>query len=231
MLKKISVLEDEKLKMSNELYNRVVMAKIDYNDYISMMENSISTCRNELALKKEELDLLKETKISVRMGDLLEEISILSGISRDDLNVKLETNLLFRGFSKHFDKHSLYNRGILCSIHIEGKNLKTRDVVNYITILPIESGLIQNEDGSLGEHCTLKYEISYGERYTRVIFDQNIDDIVFDFSLMHLVAKENLGWYPANLFTKAVVNCDKKKNIDHKKRSRTNNLFKFKKRG
>lgn len=218
--------EIESANTEDELYGRYRAAKFEYDNYRAKSKRKIGALQSEIVSKEYEVNDLGEMDISVRIGDLLDQLSRLSGISREDIVIKLETSVVMQDFLKTvkmplngLDYHKLI-------ITIDGRDSKRDRDFKYMTSIPLDVDLLSKKDGSLGEHCSLRYDVEYGDRYTRVILDKDVDDIVLNFNLKQLDVRDSASWYPANLFAGAIICAIREKKDRDKKRVRTNGLFK-----
>lgn len=224
--KSLKYIEYETKYVGEELRQKAIMAQNDYDYYRDKMAVRINDCKEEVGYLEKEIETLKSSKVSIRVGDLLDELSRLSGISRDNIMIRLETNCWVRDFVERipYTLNNVDYYRLFVTIEGREKNKKFR----YFVHMPLDNNLLYEANGELGKHCFLKYEIEYGDRFTRVVLSKDVDDIVLDLGLYCLDTEECKGWYPPKLINRAIINVCKKENNS---KSRVRSIFNFKKRG
>lgn len=222
-LKRLKKLKKEVVLLGKEAENK----RREHVDVLHRFKGEIANCRKNISLvqgkldnSKKEVSSLEKMIIPIRLGDLLLEISKLSGINVNSLKIKVETDMEFLGVHSEEEMFSLFNQNNTnynVTLLIEGVNVNKGSIVMYITRFPLNRELKENNNGLLVEHCSIKPVNNFGRTYTKVVLDKNVEDIVLNFKLYHLDKLENYYWYPSELFTKAVINCLNKDNKKVKK--------------
>ena len=188
-------------------------------------EKTMSVLGNKLSVKEREMIELQENMvISIRFGDLIQEISMLSGIEINNIRVKLETNVAFDG---------LHNFNTMLNMLVESKksyyirmslsSFNGNDCVksfDYFTFLPFSLNEIQADGKMLVSHCSEVVKRSDGHEYTEIIINEGIENIILNFDLRYFeIDKDNVSWYPSEMFTQAIVNCVQKNNVKARRRT------------
>lgn len=158
---------------------------------------------------EKEMSSLEETKITVNLGNLIREISYLSGIETEKINFKLELSNWFpveikkesvKEFIKQDDK--LYYVVFSCN----GYNDNGERMFNYRIFLPLDL-FYESKDFELK---TINID---NKQYIEVVINDNLNDINLNIDLGNLVKSDSFHWYPVSLFRNAVLNClNNKKN-------------------
>lgn len=159
-------------------------------------------------LKQEILDLQK-IKFVVNLGELIEEISSLTGVERKDLNLKVKTNINKAtnkriNLNDFFCKYGLYNQSYLVNITF-GNILNC--FYNFSTILKEDDKF--NNNTTFFENLRLTTSLKNGI-YNNVLFIKNVNGLNFPLELRQITKKEMTTWYPAEIIKKAVENCIEK---------------------
>ena len=208
-----------------EIMNR---NKDEYNAIVQEMaqkrrdyEASLVPLKQRLGMISGELSQLGCRTVSVKLGDLLDEICWLSETNVEDIDVSLTSNvsldgvydmnefLRFVGNSKNYSmKFSLSNNG---------KDSNKQYMFNFLTNLSMDFDSIQADGKTLLEHCSTCISKRLNRmQYTELVVDKDIDNIILEFNLNYLNLDTCAMWRPADLFTQAVINC-----IDRKNNART----------
>ena len=163
-------------------------------------------------LDKDLVDLQNSQLFNVRLGDLVLEIANLSGVMVSDIEVCLETNVSLIGehsFEEMVDLFKMNNKLYVLRMCLKGdKVIRTNgSKFHYFTFLPLDLNNIMS-------FCSASINVFGDERYTCLEISNNIVDIILTFDISFIEGKDNVSWYPADLFSTAIINCiRKKKNI------------------
>lgn len=218
--------------MDYSIYERLELLRAKKAE-IKVINNEINKMKKEydenmgdlscvLDKKKEELAELSDIILSVRLGDLISEISWLSGVDVKNIHVSLETNVSL---------DELYNLGtpeILDSLDIPDDKkvcrvirfalwndhiINTGDSYNYVSFnyfmfLELDFNSIQADGKKLIEHCSVITKNPSGRKaYNEFVIDKDIDNVICDFDLGCVDHRDGISWYPADLFSQAIINC------------------------
>ena len=79
-------------------------------------EKSIGLLKEELSVSRKELDLIKNSLVCVRLGDLIDEISWLSGVDKNMISTSLSFNKMFPSMEDTFSYIDNINNSNGCYI-------------------------------------------------------------------------------------------------------------------
>jgi len=211
------------LEELNVLRKDVCLITLEISRKKEEYETIMNQLRTMLSQKDKEINELRNSIIfTIRLGDLLCEISKLSGVKINDMEVSLETNVAFLGehdFGQMFkllneSKCSYFIRMKLTSIAKDSSSIP----FHYFCFLPLDFKKVQSDGMLLVDHCSLTTRGKTDEIYTEIDIDRNVEDIVLNFNLSCLEMENNTSWYPSDLFSQALVNCIQKKDIKVRRR-------------
>lgn len=224
----------------NEMFKCVINLKKDINKLNAEIlrkkeafEESIKDLNKELLFKKAELDAVKDYKVSVRFGDLVDELLELFNLDKnvDKINYNISTSISFYGkksaeeliklnndskFGLGYGKNYLY-------ILLEGIKKTARYSYQpksfmYSIFLPLDFEAIQADGKSLLDHSSVRIGKENNKRYSSIIVNKNVDDLILDIDLNTLMYVNKPTFYPADMFREAIGRCVEKENIKVKKR-------------
>lgn len=168
------------------------------------MNLSVSDKLNENEMLKEGTDDFTNDGVTVRLGDLVEEISKLLGIDSQDIEVKMNLSSLERDDNQFIaewmnteeEKLDTTNSGVL---DITLSNNSKSPMCGFIY-----SGLHVPFyiDGTLVDFKTMLASMSLEE--------ENTDDVILAIPFKYLTILNNGDWYSSYIFTQAVINCQSK---------------------
>lgn len=195
------------------------------------LEEKLKPLKEEYKKLSNILMFLEQSTVSVRLGDLMEELVSLTGIAEPSININTKTKPIFT-FSGKCSKEvskliNTMNHGfdIEWMVLLHGKRL-VRDPISFTYLIKSTSNLtdIQSDGKTLLEHCAvdIEFDVLMKRYYTNLYVGNNIDDLVLNTLLSDLVREDTANWYPADVITQAVINCvEKSQEKDvFKKRSR-----------
>ena len=82
---------------------------------------------------------------------------------------------------------------------------------SYFTTLSMNYDSIQADGRTLLEHCSISIGSRLGNRrYTQLVIDKDMENIILEFDLNLLSMITNSVWGPSDLFTQAVLNCEER---------------------
>ena len=200
-------------------------------DKIRKFEEKIKLMSKEATKVHNRIYSLEWAPVSVRLGDLIDELVNLTGI--DMSNVMINANVIqllsLPGNRSEEVSKSLnttygnfrFNHGIL----ISGKETSSGSLL-FCYLIHLNSMLsdVQADGKTLLEHCAVDVEYDMVDKNicTSLNIKDNIDDLILRIPLSKLASDSNAGWYPADLMTQAINNCvvkSQEKDVS-KKRSR-----------
>lgn len=181
---------------------------------IAMLSSELKECEDKCLS-------MHGLSIPVRLGDLIKEISKLSSINEKNISVRIVTDIKKPGLFSGSDMINLLNRDDTehkITLFIDGVDYSRSNMVMYVTEFKLDKSFINLESNFLKNHCSLRVVKNKDYSYSEIVVDRNVSDVVLNFGLEHIDAKEDYCWYPANIFTQAIINCTSKNN--KKKKSR-----------
>lgn len=224
----------------NETFKKVMQLKADINNINYKIDkkkqefnNSIRDLNNELFLKKVELDAIKDWKISVKFGDLVDELLELFNLDKnvDNINFNITTSISYYGKKTadeliKLNNNSKYGIGYSKNylyILLEGTKKTARynyqpKSFMYSIFLPLDFEAIQADGKSLLEHSSVRIGRENNKKYSSVIVDKNVNDLILDIDMKTLMNVNKPTFYPADMFREAVGRCLDKQNVIVKKR-------------
>lgn len=187
-----------------------------------MLNDEIVRLSLDIDKRQQELDDLTDSGIVVRLGDLLNEISRLTGFDRNDIKVIINTLISYKG---KYDRYGIsclrangrsdlaINDECTLSITISSGDKDSFGGFLYPNIyVPFDFNDIQADGKMMYEHMNVCHRIDSKtkEGYTTYIVDKNIDDLILNIPFEYLTYPDNMDWYPAYIFTQAVIHCGDK---------------------
>lgn len=151
--------------------------------------------------------------VSVRLGDLLDEICWLSQTNVENLEISLCANISLDGVysATEFLKYINYPEEYIINFRLSGGN-KGVYAFNYVAALSMNFDSIQADGNTLFEHCSAVTKRRFNDvEYTELVVDKDIENIILNFTYNYLSLDTNASWRPADLFTQAVINCEERK--------------------
>ncbi|MGN1379731.1 MAG: hypothetical protein ACI4XR_05025, partial [Bacilli bacterium] len=200
-------------------------------------EESLEPLKLSLNNTAEEFNLLSKEKISISLGDLINELSNLTGINDSNFGIKLKTDVIHWGKYNITKLLNIMNNGnddqkkyyYYLTLYAD-KSIhpykKENQLFCYEMIFALNFEEIQADGKKLLDHCSVerKFDDIQGLYYTELVIDKNISELNLNISLDNLI-KDDLKepfnrYYPTNLLMQAVINCiENKKEINHKSSS------------
>lgn len=207
-------------------------------------EEALSPLKESSNKVSEEFNLIAKNKVSVRLEDLVKELSNLTGISVFEIGIKFETNVGYWGrnnIKRILELMNSENQRLNCmggncnrNYHwklrlFANKNEHPYEMDNQPFCFEMLFGLnldeVQADGKTLLEHCTAetRYDDMQGSHYTVLVINKNIGDIILNLRLNNLVKEDSRErfnrWYPADLLTQAVINCVERQNEEKQQNS------------
>ena len=205
----------------------------EYEEIIGQLNAAFNNKRKEIAN-------LKKIVISVRLGDLIDELSWLSGVSVDDICVSIKFNRDFSNIDEMFklidevrnDNKSYFVNNVRFRLWTKITTLDNSFVsFDYFAFLRFDMNSLQRDGKKLIEHCLSNNIEPYtnGELSVEFSVEKDFQDIICDFNLGYLEMKDNTSWYPTDLFRQAIINCSQRSyniKVDKIRERVRNNKFK-----
>lgn len=197
--------------MSSNTRNRL-------NNY-KMLNDEIVRLSSEMDKKQQELDDLTDSGIVVKLGDLLNEISRLTGFERSEMKVSIDTLIAYYGKYDRYGMSCLRANGRSdlairdeCELSItisSGEKASFGGFLYPNIYVPFDFNDIQADGKMMYEHMdiTHRVETNTNREYTTYVVDKNIDDLILNIPFEYLTYPDNMDWYPAYIFTQAVIHC------------------------
>lgn len=176
-------------------------------------EKSIEELRQQLVVNRNELDLIKNSFVQVRLGDLIDEISWLSGVNRSNISVSLSVSRIFPSLEDLISfVNDINDNYLIDNVKFSiNSNLSKKDIdgvpFSYFSFLSFYYNDVQYDGKTVKDHCYISHEILTNGDVSLVIdIIKEIDDVICKIPFYDLEYKDNNSWYPADLFTQAVIN-------------------------
>ena len=172
------------------------------------LETEIKALNEVIREKNRRLTKISNEVVTVKLRDLIDELSTL-----DDVIVSVDTCIGYYGVhskeelrklrENHSEGIALYDDDTMI-INIVGTTLGS---FAYQMYLRFNMDYIQTDGKTLYQHMSVKYKRYLGNVYTTYVVDKKIKSLILDIPVRYLVNTDNIDWHPADLFTKAVLNC------------------------
>ena len=156
--------------------------------------------------------------ITVKLGDLINELSILSGIDQSKIKVSFSTGIYIIG-KKPVDKDTLLkhnqklNRRIMSLTLKGGKIYNDNHFIYTYLDTPMNFDEIQADGKSLYDHCEAVWghidDMEWKDIDTDLEIYYDIENIICHLNLNEIIKKEEYenSYYPKDLLTNALLNC------------------------
>lgn len=176
------------------------------------LENELCPLIGEKEKISEELTaLLNQSVVSITLGDLVGEISKLSGISV--LNMGVEVGFKHRIRYRKVDEDSLFNINfdencVYIWIYGDGSSDNTDEAqpFHYLIINPINLRELQADGKTFFEHCSDCNQIGFENKELKV--DKRIGDIICHIDMEKIIrGDDDFNWRPHSLLIEAIMNC------------------------
>ena len=174
--------------------------------------------------KYQTLNEISKEVVTVRLSDLICELSKLAGMPESCIDVRIGTHIRYYGlFSKeeltrlranHTQGDVWIDENIMV-VKLAGRkweNETWNKVFSYNAMfLNFDMVDVQADGKTLYDHMGTRKNInSEGRYYTQFVVDRKIDKVILDIPVRYLTRDEESYWYPVDLFTQAVLNCANK---------------------
>ncbi len=187
-------------------------------DQLNRTQDNIDYLEQKLAEEKQKQEDLLNQKISIRLADLIGEISSLSDVNILDMNINITTNIFIDAQRPDFTMEYAKKRqeGHNLEVQILG-NKSVRNVhatpFKFYLYFPLDFEKKQADGKTLLDHCSARppqvTSISFPQK--EIVVNKNIGDLVCDFTVRQL---QNNGLsIPKELVIGAVENCFEKEKI------------------
>lgn len=207
-----SILNEKK----GEIKDKIRLIELKKREY----EDVFSSLNSELSILKSELKELRENVVSVKLGDLLDELSWLSGANLDKIKSSIKFSMHFASIEHFYEmiddikdngrNHLVKNVRFRLWNELDKQNLYSVPF-DYFTFLDFDLRNIQNDGSLLIEHFMCEIEpYSNEEIFVTFSLEKNINDVICNFNLGSLKSESAASWYPGDLFLQAIVNCSQK---------------------
>lgn len=194
---------------------------------IVAFEEKIKYLRDDSQRLGAEVYTLGKDTVSIRLGDLINELSNLTGLDALNFSISTECNIRFSNLLTYsieeiihcIETHGceLYFADLHPSLVLKLYSNKNDCQYSNNKLFFYEIRFIVNRDNILEflKYCNKKLKIDYyGAPYAALYIDeeQKLDDLIFNIPLCDLTGSSNGNWYPADLMKQAVINCVEKSN-------------------
>ncbi len=219
--KEITAIEKKIATTQTDFKKKVYTEKMAFEKRMSIEK---SNYEHLLTLSEiEKIELSNEARsigkdiVSIRLGDLIEELAYLKEIKTSEVSVIIDPIIFFSGNYSIRQMSKLintiyYDYIINLVVELSGNYKKDNSMItlfNYLIRLNAKFSDIESDGKTLMEHCTAKgiYDARAREYRTELYVDRNINDIVLNIPLSYLVRETDSSWYPVDLITQAIINC------------------------
>ena len=198
-------------------------------DLLSSLENKILPIKDDIKNKEIEIEKLKKILnlndygeseiVTLRLGDLIDELSQLSGIDKSNIEARFFTNIEIIG-KKPVEKSFLVSSKVnndsrIMSLSLSGGKLYRDNyfIYTYCLDTPMNLDEIQADGKTLYDHCEAVWghieDMEWKDIYTYLAVYYDLDDIICHFDLNRIMAHEESknSLYPKKLLTRAILNC------------------------
>lgn len=230
--------QNELASIKNQLNKKRTDFEKKIEDERKHFEKSLDPMKENLNKISEEYNLMLENKISVKLEDLIKELSSLSGL---DTEIKIDTNVGYWGkrsikeiiqLMNESDQHlsctgNYNNKNKYIITLFSGKKLPHYDYRQefcYKLHFKLDLEELQADGKSLLEHCIamVRYDDLQGLHYTNLVIAKNIYSLICHLSLNSLssyISLDNLSINQNNdLLIQALINCDEKQNYNERQK-------------
>ena len=205
----LKLLEDKK-KEEEAVKNTIEKKDKEYRENIKPFKDA------QIKIKRE-IGELKATKILLKLGDLINELAILSGINVENISLEIRATIDCSNYKNIEDllRKKLTNERLRLLI-AGSKNLPFNEnhphPFYYSIKLPFNFNEIQADGKTFFEHCSLRVKNSNKDKkqYIEFLVTENIEDVICNFSLSTLTKEDKESWYPSSLIKQAIINCASK---------------------
>lgn len=196
-------------------------------------EETLSPLKEYLNRLSKAFDALGKNIVSIRLGDLVEELAYLIDTDVSNIGVEIKSNVKFCGKTSLDTMSELFSNKKMQSYWDVLLIDESRDYPSFCYQMNFKLDL--NEEQADGktflEHCSneIMYDSYLNKCFTILCIGKNRDDIILNIplnSLFNSLCTEK--WYPNDLIIKAIVNCLERDNIKefYKSTSGTRRLVK-----
>ena len=215
----------EYLKLLEDKKQEEIKVKNTISEKETEFKKSIKPLKDNQIKIRRQIGELKGTKIQLRLCDLIDELSNLSGINTKNISSEIRVTIDCSGYKNIEDvlRKKLPKEQLRLLI-VGSKKLpfhENHPHPFYFSIkLPFNFFDIQADGKNFFEHCSLKVKNNSKDKkqYIEFLVTENIQDIICNFSLATLTKEEKESWYPAPLINQAIINCaSKQHSFDTKK--------------
>lgn len=174
-------------------------------------EGVIGKLNERLSSQMKDVQNLKNTKIFIKIGELIDELSWLSGISVDKIKVEMKFNMKFSNLDEFFqftdDVKARDIKNIRLRLWSDNENIYNN--FDYFMFLSMDTNFICSDGKRLIEHFSalLKPFSCCDELDVTFSVNDNFNNIIFNLNLGEIEHTDNSSWYPSDLFSQAVFNC------------------------
>ena len=216
----LSILDEKKMKIKS------IVNEMD--DKTQEYEKEMKCLSDKIINKRKEVDEIESKIVTIRLGDLIDELSWLSGNDACDIETSIKFSMDFNSMEDFFEFiDEIQDTGKNCLIsnvrfEIKCKKKKNNDEsisFDYFTFMDFNLGMVQSSGYLLINHglCSFESYTTTDEITVNFSLEKNRDDILCNFKLGDLNKENNYSWYPADLFIQAIFNINKReydKNVD-----------------
>lgn len=169
--------------------------------------------------------------ISISIGDIVEELSNLTGIEKEKIGISIRSeigywgiyNLDYLAFLIDSDDQKLgyykYNKDKYFAINIYSEkalyDYDKKRKFDFNLKLKLDLNEVQADGKTLKDHSReqLYFDDGRQSHYTGIVIDKDIEGLNYKVNLDEIEnVKDSKDFYPSNLFKEVIINCIEKKN-------------------
>ena len=193
----------EKRDLERRLAEERKVLETKEDDKKRELEEKLKPMEEEVAKLYETIDSLENIVASVRLGDLIEELADLTGISTSDIMVDIHSNIIIDEVHTFEEMYNFWGLILYSSLF------------HYEMTLDADLNSMQADGKTFLEHCSAKLI----EGKTCLNVNINCADLIVNIPLSYLTETLGILWYPDDLIRHAVINCVERSNKEDASKS------------
>lgn len=229
-IKSIQSKKEELENIKKQIDNKRTAFEREIEKMRKEFEDSLEPLKENSNRTFEEFNLLASNKVCVSLGNLVTQLSSLTGISTLDMGISIYTNVGCWGKRKLETIGSVVKDDSWKLMLYADKSISCCDekqAFRYDMTFKLNLEELQSDGISLLEHCSVKFKYDdWAENYyTFLVIDKNIGGLSCNFSLGSIVqddVKNNFEdrfkdrWFPSDLLRQAIINCVEEPIVENK---------------
>lgn len=216
----IKLLQERKAEI-NAIDKKIIEERTAFEEKVTAkrkeFEESLKPLKDNLTRLSGEFDTIGQNTVPISLGELVNELANLRGISASDIEIEIKSNIEFYGkcsLNRILELFRLKNmQGGRWDVILTDKSTNVPSFCYKMTF-KLNFDAIQADGKTFFEHCTneIRHNFYNDGNYTVLCIRKNRNDIILNIPLNSLLKGDYNGvcdekWYPADLITQAVINC------------------------